>query len=206
MDTQEQAPTTQAPNIPAGGRVLANGAITNASGKIVAMQKGNTEHSRAMAARRWDKARAAAAAAMAAKVQELDPSHVNVCHTPVSAWGALVGHAAGLVLQSDNPRGVADLGRFVGSATGMLAERGAEQAAGVQVTATIPAGDLLQLVAALRQERENRQGFDNSNYREHDVIDIQAQDTGTQASAQDTGHADTQQTDADTPTTRGDDV
>lgn len=154
---------------------LSNGALQDAStGKIVSMQKGNTEHSRAMARARWDKAAAAARAAMAESVASSGVVTADVRKSPVKAWGQIVGHAAELAMMSDSARGMSDLASFVGKATGMLpsGKESDDPAPGtVRLSADVSADTLLDMLARVRAENERRNGFDNNTYLNQDAAD-----------------------------------
>ena len=76
---------------------------------------------------------------------------------PAAAWGAVIEHATGVMLDADSPRAMSDLGRFIGQSAGMLA---ADRTAAAgndsgSVTATIsaPADVVLALLAELDRRR-----------------------------------------------------
>ena len=77
---------------------------------------------------------------------------------PTAAWGAVVKHATGVMLDADSPRAMSDLARFIGQSAGMLAAdrsaAGGDSGSG-SVTATIsaPADVVLALLAELDRRR-----------------------------------------------------
>jgi hypothetical protein len=97
--------------------------------------------------RRYDLAKQAAARGLLDGVNR--SGVVNVRDTPVEAWGEIVGHAAELVMVSDNTRGVAELSRFVGQAADMIPDSKRADDSVLAVAASVGAAVVAGLLSRL---------------------------------------------------------
>ena len=171
------------------GQLIAasNGALRDSkTGRIVANPGGGLTAitpatSSAMARARYAKAQEAAAAGLLAGVHKSGLVDVDTRRVPTDAWGILVSKATELAMVADNPRGVADLSRFVGQAAGMIAgqheKMEQEQAS---ILDAIPPG-MVMLIARM----SDGNAFDNYSYPDQQqagpdaggqVVDATAQD------------------------------
>jgi hypothetical protein len=125
-----------------------------------------------MARKRYDKAAAAARQAMLDSVNNCGtlPSRRD---TPTAAWGAIVGHAAEIAMSQSEARGMADLSRFVGQATGMLMQQHERLDAPPPGFARIDVdlGALRDMLSAIRDERERREARIDDTLIDCKIID-----------------------------------
>lgn len=75
---------------------------------------------------------------------------------PSGAWGAIINHATGILLDAKSPRAMSDLGRFIGQSAGMLAadrSYAAQDGDSVSVTVSAPADMVMAILAELARRK-----------------------------------------------------
>lgn len=85
------------------------------------------ENAADMARRRWEVARERAALGMQ-KAVESRLANGQSLGVPTDAWEHIIKHATNVYLESRSPKGLSNLGTFLGSSTGML--KGRDESAG----------------------------------------------------------------------------
>jgi len=105
--------------------------------------------------RRYALARQAAATGMVAAVVEHGKLPIDGAR-PSGAWGAIINHATGILLDAKSPRAMSDLGRFIGQSAGMLAadrSYAAQDGDSVSVTVSAPADMVMAILAELARRK-----------------------------------------------------
>ena len=134
-------------------KTLSNGAIYDIDqGRIVQGAAITSSQASALARRRWDKQRQAAADGVVQAIR--DAGLLPAIDDPdVGAWAVIHAKLTTLLLDTDNPRGAADLARFLGRSTDWLKDREEQPAVSLRLSqdAADRLADILQAVAERRQ-------------------------------------------------------